>query len=177
MSYIQKSTASNIDLEVIEETVLDMVTKKIIDKDFRVLNESCNPFSLSQISVENVEKVKTLFRKRKQNSSKISSLINRQFRNYTFSFFTSYTKPIKFFAKFNTIEANLMAIKSFYIYEVCELRNEASSLKSILNNLISNLTEIDNQITTETLNNNNILETKIVFFRKGTVISTIRNTE
>ena len=60
----------------------------------------------------------------------------------------------------------LMAIKSFYIYEVCELRNEVSSLKSILNNLISNLTEIDNQITTDTLNNNNILETKIVFLEK-----------
>ena len=28
LSYIQKSTASNIDLEVIEETVSDMVTKK-----------------------------------------------------------------------------------------------------------------------------------------------------
>ena len=73
LSYIQKSTASSIDLEVIEETVLDMVTKKVIEKDFRVLNESCNPFTLSQISDENVEKVKTLFRKRKQNSSKISS--------------------------------------------------------------------------------------------------------
>ena len=28
LSYIQKSTASNIDLEEIEETVSDMVTKK-----------------------------------------------------------------------------------------------------------------------------------------------------
>ena len=28
LSFIQKSTASNIDLEVIEETVSDMVTKK-----------------------------------------------------------------------------------------------------------------------------------------------------
>ena len=42
-SYIQKSTASNIDLEqryyieVIAETVSDMVTKVIIDKDFRIL--------------------------------------------------------------------------------------------------------------------------------------------
>ena len=42
-SYIQKSTASNIDLEqryyieVIAETVSDMVTKIIIDKNFRIL--------------------------------------------------------------------------------------------------------------------------------------------
>ena len=55
MSYIQKSTASNIDLEVIEETVSDMVTKKIIDKDFRILNESCNSFTLPQILDHDVE--------------------------------------------------------------------------------------------------------------------------
>ena len=33
---------SNIDLEVIQETISDIVAKKIIDKDFRILNESCN---------------------------------------------------------------------------------------------------------------------------------------
>ena len=66
---------------------------------------------------------------------------------------------------------------SFYIYEVCELRNEVSSLKSMLTNLISNCTKIDNQITTDTLNNNNILERKIVFLKKGKVTFTIRNTE
>ena len=55
LSYIQKSTASNIDLEVIGETVSDMVTKKIIDKDFRILNESCNSFTLPQISDDVVE--------------------------------------------------------------------------------------------------------------------------
>ena len=40
----------------------------------------------------------------------------------------------------------------------------ASILKG-LNNLMSNRTEADNQITTDTLNNN-ILETKIVFLKK-----------
>ena len=55
MSYIQQSTASNIDLDVIEKTVSDMVTKKIIDKDFRILNESCNSFTSPQISDDDVE--------------------------------------------------------------------------------------------------------------------------
>ena len=55
LSYIQKSTASNIDLEVIKKTVLDMVTKKIIDKDFRILNESCNSFTSPQISDDDLE--------------------------------------------------------------------------------------------------------------------------
>ena len=55
LSYTQKSTASNIDLEVIEETVSDMVTKKVIDKDFRILNRSCNSFRLPQISDDDIE--------------------------------------------------------------------------------------------------------------------------
>ena len=71
LSYIQKSTASNIDLEVIEETVSDMVTKNITDKDLTILNESCNSFTLPQISDDVIE---TLYlENRKQNSSKISS--------------------------------------------------------------------------------------------------------
>ena len=68
-------------------------------------------------------------------------------------------------AKFNAIEANLMAIKSHFLDEVYELRNEISSVKSMLNNLISNHTETDNQISTDILNNN-ILEKKIVFLEK-----------
>ena len=55
LSYIQKSTASNISLEAIEKTVSDMVTKKIIDKDFKILNESCNSFTSPQISDDDVE--------------------------------------------------------------------------------------------------------------------------
>ena len=51
----------------------------------------------------------------------------------------------------------MKAIKSYFKEEVYDLRNEISSLKSMLNNLISNRTETDNQITTGTLNNN-ILE-------------------
>ena len=56
--------------------------------------------------------------------------------------------------------------------EVYEFRNDVSSLKSMLNNLISNRTAIDNQIITDT-SNNNILETK----RKGELPSTLRNTK
>ena len=73
--------------------------------------------------------------------------------------------PPNSIAKFNATEANLMAIKSYFMDEVYELRNEVSSLKSMLNNLISNCTETDNQIITDTLNDN-ILETKIVFLEK-----------
>ena len=40
LSSIQNFTASNIDLEEIEKTISDMVAKKIIGKDFRILYQS-----------------------------------------------------------------------------------------------------------------------------------------
>ena len=49
--------------------------------------------------------------------------------------------------------------------EVYELRKEVLSLKSMLNNLILNHTETDNQIITDS-QNNNILKIKIVFLEK-----------
>ena len=58
-----------------------------------------------------------------------------------------------------------MAIKSSFMDEVYELRNEVTSLKSMLNNLVSNRIETDNQIITDTLNDD-IPETKIVFLEK-----------
>ena len=53
--------------------------------------------------------------------------------------------------------------------EVYELRKEVSSLKSMLNNLILNHTETDNQIITDS-QNNNILKIKIVFLEKENLL-------
>ena len=58
-----------------------------------------------------------------------------------------------------------MDIKSYFMDEVYELRKEISSLKSMLNNLILNHTETDNQIITDS-QNNNIRKIKIVFLEK-----------
>ena len=156
-SYIQKSTASNIDLEqryyieVIAETVSDMVTKVIIDKDFRIL---------PQISYDVVE---TLY------LEKGSKILQKSTHESIDNLETTPLASLQgtpnlpnSIAKFNAIEANLMAIKSYFMDEVYELRNEVSSLKSMLNNLISNRTETDNQIITGTLNNN-ILEPRLFF--------------
>ena len=140
-----------------------MVTKKIIDKNFRILNESCNSFTSPQISDDDVE---TLYLEK--GSETLQNSVPESIDNLE-------TTPLAFLqdtrnlpnsiAKFNAIEANLMAIKSSFIDDVYELRNEVSSLKSILNNLISNRTETYYHIITDTLNNN-ILETKIVFLEK-----------
>ena len=163
LSYIQKSTASNIDLEVIEETVSDMVTKNIIDKYFRILNESCNLYTLPQISDDVTE---TLYLEK--GSKTLQKSVHESIDNLETTPLTSLQDTpnlLNSIAKFNAIKANLMAIKSYFKEEVYDLRNEISSLKSMLNNLISNRTRTDNQITTDTLNNN-ILETKIVFLEK-----------
>ena len=116
---------------------------------------------------------KSLLRKRKRNSSKFSSWINRQLRNLPLQDTPNLPNSI---AKFNAVEANLMAIKSYFMDDVYELRNEVSSLKSILNNLISNRTETDNQIIIDTLNKW-YSGNKNRFSRKGKLAFTIRKTE
>ena len=163
MSYIQKSTASNIDFEAIEKTVSDMVTKKIIDKDFRILNESCNSFSSPQTSDDDVEAL--LLQKGSETLQKSAPESIDNLETTPSPFLQNTPNLPNSIAKFNAIEANLMAIKSYFMDEVYELRNEVSSLKSMFDNLISNCTETDNHIITDTLNNN-ILETKIAFLEK-----------
>ena len=151
-----------------------MVTKNIIDKDFRILNESCNSYTLLQISDDVIE---TLY------LEKGSKTLQKSFHESIDNLETTPLASLQdtpnlpnSITKFNAIEANLMTIKSHFKEEVYDLRNEISSLKSMLNNLISNRTETDNQITTDTLNNN-ILETKIVFMEKENSLlrSEIRN--
>ena len=170
----QKSTASNIDLEVIEETVSDMVTKKIIDKDFRILNESCNSFTLPQILDGDIETLSIEKGSETLQKSDHESIDNLETTPLA-SLQDTPNLPNSI-AKFNAIEANVMAIKSYFKEEVYDLTNEILSLKSMLNNLILNRTETDNQITTDTLNNN-ILETKIVFLEKENLLlrSEIKN--
>ena len=163
MSHIQKSTASNVDLGVIEETVSDMVAKIIIDKDFRILKGFCNSFTLLQISDEDVETI--YLGKGRQSLQKLPHESIDNLKTTLLASLQGIPSLPNSIAKFNAIEANLMAIKSYFVNDAYDLRNEYSSLKSMFNNLIPNRTETDNQITTDTLNNN-ILETKIAFLEK-----------
>ena len=122
LPYIQKSTASNIDLEVIEETVSDMVTKNIIDKDFRILNESCNSYTLPQISDDVIE---TLYLEK--GSKTLDKSVHESIDNLETTPLASLQDTPNLptsIAKFNAIEANLMAIKSYFKEEVYDLRNE-----------------------------------------------------
>ena len=137
-----------------------MVTKKIIDKDFWILNESCKSFNLPQISDDVVEALYL-----EKGSEVLQKSAHESIENVETTFLASlqgtWNLPNSI-AKFNAIEANLMAIKWYFMDEFHELRNEVSSLNSMLSKLISNRKENGYQIITDTLNNN-ILETKILF--------------
>ena len=86
-----------------------MVTTKIIDEDFGILNESCNSFTSSQISDDDVE---TLYLEKA--SETLQKSAHKSIDNLG-------TTPLALLqgtpnlpnsiAKFNAIEANLMAIK------------------------------------------------------------------
>ena len=160
MSHIQKSTASNIDLEIIELTVSDMVARKSIDKDSRILNESCNSFTLPRIPYHHVETLD--LEKGSQSPQKAGHKSIANLNITPLASLQRTTNLLNSISKFNAIKANLMAIKSNLIYEVYKFRNEISSLKSMFYNSISTRRETDNQITTGTLKIN-ILETRSFF--------------
>ena len=96
-----------------------MVTKKIIDKNFRILNESCNSFTLPQISDDVVE---TLY------LEKGSEILQKSAHESMDNLDTTPLASLQgtpnlpnSIAKGNTVEANLMAIKSHFMDEVYEL--------------------------------------------------------
>ena len=109
LSYIQKFTASNIDLEVIEKTVSDMVTKKIIDKDFRIINDPFSSFTSPQISDDDVETLYLEKGRETLQKSAPESIDNLETTPLT-SLQDTPNLPNSI-AKFNAVEANLMAIK------------------------------------------------------------------
>ena len=109
-----------------------MVTKKIIDKDCRILLESCNSFTLPQIS----DVVETLYLEK--GSEILHKSAHESLDNCETTALASLQATLNlpnYIAKFNAIEATLMAKKSYFMGEGYEPRNEVSSLKSMLNKL------------------------------------------
>ena len=51
LCHIRKSAATNVDLELIEKTTSDMIAKKIIDNDLKILND----FRKCEVSEDDVE--------------------------------------------------------------------------------------------------------------------------
>ena len=125
---IEKYTACNIDLEIIEETVWDIVEKKIIDKDFRVLNESCNFFFLHQILGDHVE---TLYiEKGIQSPQKSAQESIDDLKTTPLASLQCTSNLPNSIPTFNAIEAHLMPIKSYFMYQVYKHKNEISSFKT-----------------------------------------------
>ena len=101
-----------------------MVTKKIIDKDFRILNEYSNSFILSQISDDDVETLHL-----EKGSETLQKSAHESIDNLETTPLASLQGTPNLpnsIAKFNAIEVNLMAIKSYFMDEVYDHRNEIS---------------------------------------------------
>ena len=94
-----------------EETVSDMVTKKIIDKDFRILNESCNSSTSPQISDDDVETLRLEKGSKTPQKSPPESIDNLETTPLTF--LQDAPNLPNSIAKFNAVEANLMVIKLY----------------------------------------------------------------
>ena len=99
-----------------------MSPKKTIDKDFRILNEPCNSFTLSQIPDNDVETI--YLEKGSQSPQKSAHESIDNLEDTPLAFLQRTPNLPNFIAKFNAIEANSMAIKSYFMDEVYELRNE-----------------------------------------------------
>ena len=101
-----------------------MVTKKIIDKDFRILNKSCNSLTSPQISDDDVETLHLEKGSETRQKSAPESIDNLE--TTPLAVLQNTPNLSNSIAKFSAIEANLMAIKSYFMDEVYELRNEVS---------------------------------------------------
>ena len=99
-----------------------MVTKNIIDRDFRILNESYNSYTLPQISDDVIE---TLYLEK--GSEILQKSVHESIDNLETTPLASLQDTPNLpnsITKFNAIEANLMAIKSYFKEEVYDLRHE-----------------------------------------------------
>ena len=85
-----------------------MVTKKIIDKDFRILNKSCNLFTSPRISDDDVETLYLEKRSETLQKSAPESIDNLEIT--PLASLQDTPNLSNSVAKFNAIEANLMAI-------------------------------------------------------------------
>ena len=96
LSHIQKSTASNSDLEVIEKTISDMVAKKSLTNEW-ILNESCNWFTLPQFLDD---EVKTLcLEKGNQSLQKLAHELIDNLETILLASLQGIPEPIKFYCQ------------------------------------------------------------------------------
>ena len=124
LSYIQKSTASNIDLTSIESTCTDMIANGIIDKDLKILiSTSCASDTILDDNVDFVTSDKS--NPESPQRAPIQNQLNAPVIENA-PVMTSQKKPNLPINtdKLGKIKENMMAMKSTFMNEICKLKKE-----------------------------------------------------
>ena len=158
LSYIQKSTASNIDLPSVESTCTDMIANGIIDKDLKILiSTSCASDTILDDNVDFVTSDKS--NPESPQRAPIQNQLNAPVIKNTPVITSQKTSNLPINTnKLGKIKENIMAMKSTFMNEIYELKKEISLVRSF--NDRNESKESENSHTT------NILETKLVFLEK-----------
>ena len=122
--YIQKSTASNIDLTSIESTCTDMIANGIIDKDLKILiSTSCASDTILDDNVDFVTSDKS--NPESPQRAPIQNQLNAPVIENA-PVMTSQKKPNLPINtdKLGKIKENMTAMKSTFMNEICELKKE-----------------------------------------------------
>ena len=162
LSYIQKSTASNIDLPSVESTCTDMIANGIIDKDLKILiSTSCASDTILDDNVDFVTSDKS--NPESPQSAPIQNQLNAPVIENTTVITSQKTPNLPIHTdELGNIKENMMAMKSTFMNEICELKKEISLLRSL--NSRNENKESENSHAT------NVLETKLVFLEKENLI-------
>ena len=171
LSYIQKSTASNIDLPSVESTCTDMIANGIIDKDLKILiSTSCVSDAILDDNVDFVTSDKS--NPESPQRAPIQNQLNAPVIKNTPVITSQKTSNLPINTnKLGKIKENIMAMKSTFMNEIYELKKEISLVRSF--NDRNESKESENSHTT------NILETKLVFLQKENSVlrSELENTQ
>ena len=171
LSYIQKSTASNIDLPSVESTCTDMIANGIIDKDLKILiSTSCVSDAILDDNVDFVTSDKS--NPESPQRAPIQNQLNAPVIKNTPVITSQKTSNLPINTnKLGKIKENIMAMKSTFMNEIYELKKEISLVRSF--NDRNESKESENSHTT------NILETKLVFLEKENSVlrSELENTQ
>ena len=170
LSCIHKSTASNIDLPSVESTCTEMITNGIINKDLKILiSSNCKSDAMLDDNVDFV--ISNESNPETPQRAPIQNQINAPVIE-TIPVITAQNTPNLPInsKKLGEIKANMMAIKSSFMNEIYELKNEI---------LLLSFCDRNESKEPENSHTINILETKLVFVEKENSIlrSELENTQ
>ena len=128
LSYIQKFTTINIDLSLVESTCTEIIENGIIDRDLKILiSTCCDSKAILDDDVDFVTSNESNLETRQR--APIQNQINTPVIETTPLITSQKTISLPINSdKLGEIKVNMMAMKSFFMNEIYELKNEISLL-------------------------------------------------